>query len=235
MLDCSFVTIDSVEQEHEAGGFLDGLLPATNSSRGVGYVFFEDEFGECYYDHLDEEAREKDIFEQYIVTFLGGGWNKSRAMGFIAVGLTWALFLWSMFFSCIAHPRAIRYTFVAMLLVVILFQGLTFFPFVCDFCEEYACQFSRGGIYVVVSVSLLFISAILMVLALDYPGDAFPFYTEKMSVRSQTGEPVVSESMVRESPSPEDEGEQGGTDDAAPSPAAKELPAGIPLVHVDIL
>jgi hypothetical protein len=76
LIDCSFVTIEDMDND---------FFPIANftsvGERGIGFYFFEDQDGDCYFydDDVDADTAEN-IFDDYF-DFLGSSWVAGRVLG----------------------------------------------------------------------------------------------------------------------------------------------------------
>ena len=61
---------------------------------------------------------------------LGSDWDGPRALGVTAAVVGWILFIWMFLFSCVTHPKALRW--ILGLLVVVLVSRS--FPFSIVWC-----------------------------------------------------------------------------------------------------
>ena len=119
MIDCDFAkaninTTDILNTDHEA------IVPDPDIRRNsLGFFFFKAEDGECHWEYETDEN-----FENYMD--LTSDWHGARSCGSLAVGLGWALFAWSLFFSCVAHPKIPRFLLGGLLVLVATLQAATF-------------------------------------------------------------------------------------------------------------
>jgi hypothetical protein len=169
--DCQFVTVDAAAVDPILTAiFHNESIPVqpNKQDRGLGFFVWEDVDGKCTYEHNYNitEASWKDY-----ENFLGSDWNAARAMACYAAFFAWAVLIWLLVFSCVAHPKVIRYILVGVLIVLMpIFQSIPFLVMGSDFCNENDCQIGRSAIYSAVAVGLYVITGILLLFSKDYPG-----------------------------------------------------------------
>jgi hypothetical protein len=165
MFDCRFV--DAVIASILIPGYLENYLPA-GGRRGLGFFFWELENGECSWDLEDDLTDE--LMEDYI-DFLG--WRTPRGMGMTALVLSCIIWIWLLVFSCVAHLRPMRYLLSALcLLILVVFQSVTFAVMNSDVCDGADCKMDRGAWFAIAAVFCFFFSGLLFLVTKDHPGDA---------------------------------------------------------------
>jgi hypothetical protein len=170
MVDCRFVNATT------HGNFpwrlsesLETYLP-TDIRLGLGFYFWELRNGECSWD-LEDDLTD-DLMEDY-QNFLGGDWRAPRGMGMTALVLSCIIWIWILVFSCVAHLRPVRYVVAALcLLVLAVFQAVTFAVVTSDFCDDADCQMSRGARFSTGAMVCFFCSGLLFLVTRDHPGYA---------------------------------------------------------------
>ena len=93
--------------------------------------------------------------------------------GAVAVSCSFYFFCYLLSFICSSQVRGVRYFNVFFTLALCCFQGLTFFVFRSDICEENGCIFSRGAGFSVAALASFLIAGISFLFTHDYPGDRF--------------------------------------------------------------
>jgi hypothetical protein len=171
MVDCKFV--DARIEAFPVLLFPDTLetyLPTGDSRRhGLGFFFWELENGDCSW-HLEDDLTD-DLIDNYI-DFLGGDWRAPRGMGMTALVLSWIIWIWILVFSCVAHLRPVRYAVAALcLLILVVFQSVTFAVITSDFCDDADCKMGRGARFSIAAVFCFFFGGLLFLVTRDHPGD----------------------------------------------------------------
>jgi hypothetical protein len=167
--DCQFVTVDAAAVDP----FLTTIFPsipvqANNKDRGLGFFFWEGVDGQCTYENNYDYS---EVSWQDYENFLGSDWDGARAMACYAAFFAWALLIWLLIFSCVAHPKVIRYILGGVLIVLMpIFQSITFAVMGSDFCNENNCQIGRSARYAAGAVGLYAMTGILLLFSKDYPG-----------------------------------------------------------------
>jgi len=170
-MDCKFVTVPE-DQElfvklNEIALDTDTVQDANKGQkRGLGLFFFEEHAtGECAWDVY----RDEDSFEAYW-DFVGySDWEDASAAALAAASLAFCAFVWSLLFSCIAHPKIVRYSFAAFVLVVItILQGVPLLLLRSDFCSDHDCSLGRSANYGIAAIVLFFVAGFLMLFTNNY-------------------------------------------------------------------
>jgi hypothetical protein len=172
MIDCKFV-----DARIEAFPFV--LVPhtletyfPTDSRRGFGFFFWELENGDCSW-HLENDLTDE-IMDDYI-DFLGGDWRAPRGIGMTALVLSIIIWIWILVFSCVAHLRPVRYVVTALcLLILVVFQVVTFAVITSDFCDDADCTMGRGARFSIGAIVCFILTAHLFLVTRDYPGGSNP-------------------------------------------------------------
>jgi hypothetical protein len=163
MIDCKFV-----EAKLENFPYYIPFLSTTR--RGLGFYFWELENGKCSWD-LDDDLTDE-LRDDYI-DFLGGDWRAPRGLGMTALVLSIIIWIWVLVFSCVAHLRPVRYAVAALcLLILVVFQAVTFAVVTSDFCDDANCKMGRGARYGIDAIVCFFFSGLLFLVTSDHPGDA---------------------------------------------------------------
>jgi hypothetical protein len=160
---------------------LETYLP-TESRRGLGFYFWELRNGKCSWD-LDDDLTDE-LMEDY-KDFLGGDWRVPRGMGTTALIFSWVIWIWIIVFCCLAHLRPVRYVVAALclrpvryvvtalcLLILVVFQGVTFAVVTSDLCDDADCKMGLGARYSIAAVFCFFFSGHLFLVTRNHPGDA---------------------------------------------------------------
>jgi hypothetical protein len=172
MVDCWFVSakIANIVGERPVNlpETLESYLP-TDKRRGLGFFSWELANGECSYDLKDDLS--EDLVDDYI-DFLGGDWRAPRGMGTTTASLSWVIWIWVLVFTCVSHTRYVRYLVCALcLLILVVFQSVTFAVITSDFCDDADCELGRGAGFSIAAVLCFFFSGFLFLVMRDYPGD----------------------------------------------------------------
>jgi hypothetical protein len=73
----------------------------------------------------------------------------------------------------VAHFRPVRYVITALcLLILVVFQAVTFAVVTSDFCDDADCKMGRGARYSIAAVFCFFFGGLLFLVTTDHPGDA---------------------------------------------------------------
>jgi hypothetical protein len=173
MIDCKFV--DARIEAFPVLLFPESLetyLPTGGSRHRLGFFFWELENGDCSW-HLDDDLTD-DLIDDYI-DFLGGDWRAPRGMGMTALVLSWIIWIWILVFTCLAHLRPVRYAVTALcLLILVVFQSVTFAVVTSDFCDDVDCKMGRGARFSIGSILCFILTAHLFLVTRDYPGGLNP-------------------------------------------------------------
>lgn len=170
--DCHFVTVNATLVDP----YLTTIFPDTtitvqpnNKDRGLGFFVWEGVDGQCTWMHEDYNYTEA-AWNKYS-DFLGSDWDAPRAMACFAAAIAWTFLIWLLVMSCVAHIKIIRYV-VAFALIVLLpiFQSITFAVLDSDFCADKDCQIGRSARFAAVAVGLYALTGILLLFTKDYPG-----------------------------------------------------------------
>ena len=163
LVDCEFVKASVADFPQPIPDNLADRLDG--SKRGFGfYTFEETPGGSCYWEKYDS-----DVAEWYF-DLLGSGFRVTRALGSIAAVLGLFVWLWMLFFTCVAHPRALRFLAAFFLFVMTAFQASMFASIGSDFCDENDCEMGRSAIFGIVAGSCFFLSGCLLLCSKSYPG-----------------------------------------------------------------
>jgi hypothetical protein len=170
-VDCQFVTVEASLVDP----FLTTIFPdesttvePNNNDRGLGFFVWEGVDGKCTWEH--NYTYTETAWQEYR-DFLGSGWDGARAMACFSAFCAWALLIWLLVFSCVAHRKVLRYIFGGVLLVLMtIFQSITFAVMDSDFCNENDCQIGRSARCSAVAVGLYAMTGILLFCSKDYPG-----------------------------------------------------------------
>jgi len=175
--DCKFVTVPANQVDGNLTAIFHDENPDTNyvngstttdKRRGLGFFFFEELDGECSWDHNHSNT----TFHEYW-DFLGrSDWEDAAQAGVAATALGFCFLVWLMLFSCVAHPKIVRYCLAGLLIVLLPVLQSVMFGMVLKsgFCDEYDCELGRSAHYGITAVVLYFVAGVLLVLTRDYPG-----------------------------------------------------------------
>lgn len=100
-------------------------------------------------------------------------WQTARVFAGVAASLAFYFFCYLLSFICSSQVRGVRYFNVFFALTLCCLQGLTFYVFKSDICDEYGCTFSRGAGFSVAALASFLIAAVSFLFTHDYPGDRF--------------------------------------------------------------
>jgi len=151
--------------------------------RGLGFLVFEDAYGECAYEYLAYEANETDVEQvlekdayrdddsyaigYYVEDFLDS-WNPGRVPCFLGgvVGLVAAV--WMTCFACVRHHRVLRW-FLGIGIIVsgTICMGTTFSVLSTEFCHENDCQPGREFGLALAAFFAYFFGGVALLLARD--------------------------------------------------------------------
>ena len=162
MIECDFAkaslnTTDILTTDNE------DIVPSPNIQSSLGFYFFTAEDGECHWEYKTE-----DDFENYMD--LTSDWHPARRSGGTAVVLGWILFIWSLFFSCAAHPKIPRFILGGLLVFLATLQAATFSAMDTDFCDDFSCKYGGDAANSSIVAMVFFaVSGVLFFFTKDYP------------------------------------------------------------------
>jgi hypothetical protein len=153
---------------------LKSYLP-TGSRRGLGFFTWELKNGKCSNtlgDKLTETLAET-LVDSY-TDFLGRDWRAPRGFGTTAVFLSYFSYIFLLCHTILGKKlsRNMRYIFSAFCLVIlVVFQSVTFAVITSDFCDKTDCELSQGARLSIAAVLCFFFSGLLFLVMGDPPGD----------------------------------------------------------------
>jgi hypothetical protein len=164
--------------------------PPTDSHRGLGFLFFEMEYGKCT-TSLGEDL----VGTLLDMDFLGGDWRGPRLLGIMGINLS--LFIFG--FTFFAYLRPVRYAVYAFcLFILVVFQSIIFAVITSEFCGDADCKLGRGAGFSIASVFCFFFSGILFVVTGDHPGDE----DEDAEASAATGKGAYEEASLADTEEP---------------------------------
>lgn len=191
-LDCQFVTVSSalidafttqVFNETQPEG---GWVNNNDTKRGLGFFGWETLDGSCAVGgesstfHEDDESQAyvdstEGALELYYSNLVGWDWKKPAVMAATSGILAFIAVLWIVLFTCVANQRPYRAALSFLLMVMLpLFQSLTFLVLRTDFCETNDCQLGRSGHQAIAAVLLYFCTGILLCVGTsNFPGNPY--------------------------------------------------------------
>ena len=193
-IDCRFVNgplevIDAFTIEYLFNNSVPEDVRANNAtSRGVGFFAWEVMDGSCSYDFYtgknywnatnpEEEMNNDDIgvFDLYYTQLVGTDWMVPRTMAGISVFLAFIVLIWMFCFSCVAHKRRYRVILSFLLMIVLpLFQSLTFLVFRTDFCDVHDCHVTSGSYHAMAAtITYCFVGVLLCFGTTNFPGNPY--------------------------------------------------------------
>jgi len=170
--DCKFVSVPEDQVSLQLSEIFRNTNPDADDmdegkKRGLGLFFFEDAAGECTWDRYHNET----TFDAYWDYVGRSDWEDASGAAVSATTLGFCAFVWSLIFACVAHPKIIRFSFAAFVLVVLtILQGVPFLLLRSDFCNEHDCSLGRSANYSIAAVVLFFLAGFLMFFTKDHPG-----------------------------------------------------------------
>mmetsp|Transcript_22775 Transcript_22775/g.53975 ORF Transcript_22775/g.53975 Transcript_22775/m.53975 type:complete len:304 (+) Transcript_22775:309-1220(+) len=164
--DCSFVELQ------ERLFLPDGpdLPIEVTQTQYIGLLTWQRLDSTCYW--YNEGSNPEDQVQRYF-DLLGMDWRTARVFGAVSVSCSFFFFCYLLSFICSTQVRGVRYFNVFFTLTLCCFQGLTFFVFRSDICEENGCIFSRGAGFSVAALASFLIAGISFLFTHDFPGDRF--------------------------------------------------------------
>ena len=181
---------------------LDGLTQSDNELLlGLGFYSFERATNRCYW-YMDMTADNSSILRTYINDILDDSWSMSRAVASTTPVLSFVLWLYLLSYSCSAQPRPFRYaTGIALCVVLVLLQGLTFMVHGSSWCSENECQFARASGFSAGAMVCFFLAGICF------------FFTSNYANEKNRSAEFVEGVATREEEEEEEVGTDGGDGD----------------------
>lgn len=214
MLGCDFVIADighsNATDNNSTTVFLSFNGSETASEpqhrRGLGFFNHQDANGLCRYEQMGKDYQyilnETDagaVLIDYTVDYvdwLGPDWEVPRDLGLAAASLSFLLWIWLLFFTCISHPRPLRYILSTLIILVAMsLQFGTFSILGSEFCEERNCEISRTSKLSIAAGFLFLVSGLLLCCTKNYPGTVEANKTPRCE---QDEETYVEEAMAVE-------------------------------------
>jgi hypothetical protein len=156
------------------------------TERGLGFFGWEYLDGTCAsggHRVTNATAIASGASELYFFDLVGTDWRTPRVMAVISLSLSVIVMLWTLSFSCVATKRRYRAILSFLLILVLpLFQSLTFLVLRTDFCEEFECTLGGTGQRVIAAIlASVFAGILLCVGTTNFPGN--PYTKGKRSQR----------------------------------------------------
>jgi hypothetical protein len=145
------------------------------TERGLGFFSWESLDGSCASCDGHKKTGGTNTTTVTFSDLVGTNWEATQVMAIISVVLSVIAVMWMLSFSCVASKRAYRAMLSFLLIVVIpLFQSLSFLVLRTDFCEANDCQLGGGGQRVIAAIPLSFAAGILLCVGTtNFPGNPY--------------------------------------------------------------
>jgi hypothetical protein len=145
-------------------------LTKNATERGLGLFAWESLDGSC----ASGGKRDKPKNERFI-DLVGTDWKAPQVMAIISAALSAIAVLWMMSFTCVATKRRYRAMLSFLLILVLpLFQSLTFLVLRTDFCEDNDCELAAHGHSIIVAIVTSAVAGILLCVGTtNFPGNPY--------------------------------------------------------------
>ena len=138
------------------------VQPEQPIGNGIGLFYYEFPNKGCNWDDSSSYSG-----LDYLETVLGSDWQPSRRLAVTTMILAFAVFVWTMTWSCCLQSRRLRYGFACLTIVLLpILLGASYRVHSSDLCNEYECKLGRSA-YCGIAAIPIFVFFGLLLLLLD--------------------------------------------------------------------